>query len=177
MPKGGALSLNAISGIGMLAVGTLGFPYIGALQAEKAIEAVEANEAAQTAGLVKDGKISAKALADKDIYEIIKYQNLIGDAAAMGVTDEKAAKSIDGDVKRSAQGALGNMIVFPGIMLVAYLLLMGYYRQGGGYQAVELDEGGGGDDAGGDDGKSEAAEEPPAPEGNEAEGGDEDDES
>ncbi|MEE3198951.1 MAG: hypothetical protein VX254_02890, partial [Planctomycetota bacterium] len=153
MPKGGALSLNAISGIGMLAVGTLGFPYIGALQAEKAIAAVEANEAAQTAGLVKDGKISSEALSEKAIYEIIKYQALNGDAAAMGVADKDAAKKIDEDVGKSGQGALGNMIVFPGIMLVAYLLLMGYFKQGGGYQAVELDDGGGGggDDAGGDD--------------------------
>jgi hypothetical protein len=31
-PKGGALTLNAISGIGMIAVGVLGFPLIGALQ-------------------------------------------------------------------------------------------------------------------------------------------------
>ena len=160
MPKGGALSLNAISGIGMLAVGTLGFPYIGALQAEKAIEAVEATESATTAGLVKDGAINADVLTDKKIYEVIKYQVLNGNAAAMGVTDEAAAKEIDENVTKSAQGALGNMIVFPGIMLVAYLLLMGYFKQGGGYQAVELDDGGGGggDDAGGGDeiGKAEA---------------------
>ena len=31
-PKGGSLSLNAISGIGMIAVGVLGFPFIGFLQ-------------------------------------------------------------------------------------------------------------------------------------------------
>ena len=40
-PRGGALTLNAISGIGMLAVGTLGFPYIGALQADKEIQEVK----------------------------------------------------------------------------------------------------------------------------------------
>ena len=31
-PKGGALTLNAMGGIGMLAVGILGFPFIGYLQ-------------------------------------------------------------------------------------------------------------------------------------------------
>ena len=35
-PKGGALTLNAISGIGMIAVGILGFPFIGALQEKTA---------------------------------------------------------------------------------------------------------------------------------------------
>ena len=32
-PKGGALTLNAVGGVGMLAVGVLGFPFIGLLQA------------------------------------------------------------------------------------------------------------------------------------------------
>ena len=36
-PKGGALTLNAISGVGMLAVGVLGTPYIGALKEKKAV--------------------------------------------------------------------------------------------------------------------------------------------
>ena len=39
-PKGGALTLNAISGVGMLAVGVLGFPLIGALQEKKGISEV-----------------------------------------------------------------------------------------------------------------------------------------
>ena len=36
-PKGGSLSLNAISGIGMIAVGILGFPFIGQLQDKTAV--------------------------------------------------------------------------------------------------------------------------------------------
>ena len=42
-PKGGALTLNAISGIGMLAVGTLGFPFIGKLMVDTENAAVVAN--------------------------------------------------------------------------------------------------------------------------------------
>ena len=53
-PKGGALTLNAISGIGMLAVGTLGFPYIGTLQADRENVALVSNEtvAKELPGLV-----------------------------------------------------------------------------------------------------------------------------
>ena len=46
-PKGGALTLNAIGGIGMLAVGALGFPYIGTLQADKKIDAIAASPTRQ----------------------------------------------------------------------------------------------------------------------------------
>ena len=73
-PKGGALTLNALGGIGMLAVGTLGTTYIGVLQADKQIEAVVASEEVQEAipGLVKDEEVTV--LEDKDIYYILKYQ-------------------------------------------------------------------------------------------------------
>jgi hypothetical protein len=79
-PKGGALTLNAISGIGMLAVGTLGFPYIGALQAEKAIEASAVHKQLndQVPGLTADGKLTT--LTEKKIYEIIEYE-VIDDTA------------------------------------------------------------------------------------------------
>ena len=73
-PKGGALTLNAISGIGMLAVGTLGFPYIGALQAGKQIEATTNSSelSKQVPSLVAEGKL--QAVNEKSIYEIIKYE-------------------------------------------------------------------------------------------------------
>jgi len=45
-PKGGALTLNTISGIGMLAVGILGFPFIGYLQESTATKSLEASSPA-----------------------------------------------------------------------------------------------------------------------------------
>jgi len=40
-PRGGALTLNAVSGIGMLTVGMLGAPIIGAFQSNSQIEALQ----------------------------------------------------------------------------------------------------------------------------------------
>jgi hypothetical protein len=58
-PRGGALTLNALGGIGMLAVGVLGFPFIGALQANKKIDMVAATPAAQAApDLVINGQLT-----------------------------------------------------------------------------------------------------------------------
>ena len=143
MPKGGALTLNAISGIGMLAVGTLGTPYIGTLQANKEIKAVASSDVAKNVpGLVKDGKLTV--LEDKKIYEILSYQTISASklaelektlpaAKAAEVTNE--LKDISG---RSKQGALADMIVFPIFMLVGYLLLIGYFKARGGYKAEVL---------------------------------------
>ena len=142
-PKGGALTLNAISGIGMLAVGTLGFPYIGALQADKQIQAVVATDAAKkTPGLVENGKLTA--VEDRKIYEVIKYQAI--DEAKLGAAiaklppdDQPPASKAIGDARgASNQGALGNMALFPILMLVSYIALLFYFKTKGGYKPVEL---------------------------------------
>ena len=150
MPKGGALTLNAISGIGMLAVGTLGFPFIGTLQATQEIAAIKADEKITKSlpGLVKDGKLTV--VEDRTIYEIIHYQaisethvivedgkekqvegkldKLIDDT----IPETEKRKEIRDEVKKvkehSKQGALANMIVFPIVMLAGYLILIGYFK-------------------------------------------------
>jgi len=144
-PKGGALTLNALGGIGMLAVGTLGFPYIGTLQASKEIQAVTANEEITSAvpGLVADGKLTV--LEEKTVYEIIKYETISQDKLNEKLAElpsEKQAEVAEqvADVSaRSKQGALANMCVFPAIMLAGYALLGLYFKSRGGYQAQHLD--------------------------------------
>jgi hypothetical protein len=142
-PRGGALTLNAISGIGMLAVGTLGFPYIGALQAGKQIEAVTENQAiiAQAPSL-KDGNFTTS----KSIYEVIKYDTvddkLLSARLAEDIEDEKSRDVLQAEIKtardNSAQGALADMTLFPIIMLGAYLLLIFHFKNKGGYKPIEL---------------------------------------
>ena len=168
-PKGGALTLNAISGIGMLAVGTLGFPYIGALQADKQIMAISTNQeiTAKVSGLGADGNFTAS----KSIYEVIKYDAVDNDLVAARLkeslpdeADRNATKAnIDKMLGASNQGALANMIVFPIIMLVAYIVLIMHFNGKGGYKPVELsaaadpggDSSGSSDDAEEDSGDTE----------------------
>jgi MFS family permease len=142
-PRGGALTLNAIAGIGMLAVGTLGFPFIGALQEGKRIDAVTSSEVATAVpGLIVDGQLTATQT--KDIYEIIKYPVIDGDAldgllATLPEEDKAEISAQLTELKSGAtQGALGSMAMFPAIMLVAYILLFLYFRSRGGYKAVDL---------------------------------------
>ena len=150
-PRGSALTLNAISGIGMLAVGTLGFPYIGKLQVDQEntaiVKSVEVMDLVP--GLVKDGEISV--LEDRSIYEVIKYK-AISDDGLNGLIDElpesdrAAATEQVADLRaRSSQGALAYMTIFPAIMFVGYLGLIVYFQSRGGYKPVELSAGKKGD--------------------------------
>ena len=144
-PKGGALTLNAISGIGMLAVGTLGFPYIGALQADKEIESVVAVQEVKDLGLLEGDKLKPEAQAQKKIYEIINY-NVLDDAAVKAAVakapadkKEEIEKKIADARAGSAQKALFNMSYFPMFMLLAYIALWGWFQSQGGYKPINLD--------------------------------------
>jgi len=143
-PKGGALTLNAISGIGMLAVGTLGFPYIGILQTRAQQAAIVQNKElqAEIPGLVAADKVVP--LTDKTIYEVLSYKDvdekqlttLIG--ALPAEKREAAAKRVDEVRSESNQGALGAMALFPVFMLVCYGVLIAYFQSKGGYKPVSI---------------------------------------
>lgn len=95
-PKGGALTLNALGGIGMLAVGTLGTVYIGVLQADKQIEAIVANDEIkkEVPGLVKDGELTV--LEEKVTYGIIKYEAIDNAQVQLLTRPTKETKGDDG---------------------------------------------------------------------------------
>jgi len=125
-PKGGALTLNAISGIGMIAVGVLGFPYIGFLQ--------ERTASSELAASSQD--IAAQVLVEKN-YLGLPYKAIdpekTGSLQAEGAVEALAAAN-----KAGQFDALAKMAAFPGFMLICYLMLGGYFQSRGGYTAVHL---------------------------------------
>jgi MFS family permease len=150
-PKGGALTLNAISGIGMLAVGTLGFPFIGTMQEKAQQKAIVSHEELpkQVPGLVVEGNV--KPVTDKTIYEVLEYSTVDEKAveALVAKLPEKAPSEKDWDQakakaelklvkERSSQRALAGMAFFPAFMLVCYIALIFYFKTRGGYVAEEL---------------------------------------
>ncbi len=149
-PKGGALTLNALGGVGMLAVGTLGFPFIGILQADKQIQAI-ANEPSivQSVDGLVDAQGNLTATKEQTTYYILKYSavdeakvsELVGTLPAD--KQDEVNKKIKEVKEASAQGALANMAIFPVIMLVAYIAMFLYFKSKGGYAAKHLttDEG------------------------------------
>ena len=148
-PKGGALTLNAISGIGMLAVGTLGTAYIGALQTKTQQDALVASAKVSEAvpGLIADGKVTA--LKEKAVYEIIKYDTVDDTKvkemiAGLPEANQEPATKLVKEVRDSGnQMALGSMITFPIIMLIGFLGILFYFKSKGGYKPIEIDSGGG----------------------------------
>ncbi len=127
-PKGGALTINAIAGIGMLTAGVIGGPLIGYMQERSAEMAIEA----QVPGVY--GQI-----ARQDSYVLGSYSAVDADKVAQLPADQKAEVQ---SVERSAkQSALAKITIFPAIMLFGYLGLLLYFRARGGYRPVSLAQG------------------------------------
>lgn len=217
-PKGGALTLNATGGVGMLGVGVVGAVFLGFIQdrsvatrleAEKpavykqvavdkhwvfgqyvavdadktvglvplasdpaAVEVTvkqqlaeklkhEPTESETKAALAADSsyqftvqrakaeaavKDSAKARLghepkgeelDKALGSDPAYQALL--AAQPDYSAQKKTAGVIGSIEESAKkGALATVAIFPGIMLVCYLILIGFFKSKGGYEAQVL---------------------------------------
>ena len=127
-PKGGALTLNAIAGIGMLAVGILGGPVIGKMAEDAVKVSVVSATSEETYG--KISKDSTYFLGDYTAVELAKVDALEG--------DEK--DTVKHSIQVGKQASLATVAIFPVFMLVCYLALTFYFKGRGGYKPVELEE-------------------------------------
>ena len=129
-PKGGALTLNAMGGIGMLAVGILGAPFLGYMQESTTTQQLRAADSA----LYEQVK-----MVPSPKYLLGTYEAIDPDKKA-AVMDDKAAAEIKTAETAGKFSALGKMAMFPLFTFACYLALLGYFKSRGGYKAVALDK-------------------------------------
>jgi MFS family permease len=125
-PKGGALTLNAIGGMGMLSVGVIGAVFLGNIQDRQIDrELFQQNPA-----------IHQKIVAEDKSSVFGKYKPLDQDKV---LSLEGEEQTVVETIKTSAKkNALLTVAIFPAIMLICYLVLILYFRSKGGYKAEEL---------------------------------------
>jgi MFS family permease len=136
-PKGGALMLNAIAGVGMISVGTLGNPAIGAIQ-DNAITA----EVRAADPLLADQVIGSRPglFGESFALDPAKRTELTSQLAADPQNTElqRQVNTINDVEHRTKQGTLGKIAVLPAIMLLCYLTLILYFKARGGYRPEHL---------------------------------------
>ncbi|MFT4550429.1 MAG: MFS family permease [Pseudoalteromonas tetraodonis] len=146
-PRGGALTLNAISGIGMLACGAIGFPLLGLFQIDTEKSELAASEivASKLPALIEtvDGETTLNAVkatpglfgeyttVDQDVID--KAIAALPEADRAAVT-EKTSHLVNGAPKKS----LAKIAIFPTFMLLAYIGLFLYFKSKGGYKAQSI---------------------------------------
>jgi MFS family permease len=124
-PRGGALLLSGIGGVGMIAVGTLGAPAIGTLQDHSLNRAVQA----QAADIYP--KVAATSTGLFGTNQIVSQTKI----NELPEADQERIRAIE---RQTKQHALSKIAVLPAIMCVCYLGLIVYFTSRGGYQAQVL---------------------------------------
>lgn len=126
-PRGGALTLNAMGGMGMIAVGVLGGDVLGTLVDYRVDHRLEQNAAIHS--VVTKPETTTK-------YGM-KYHDLDQTALAALPAEQKAeVETIRGETK---QTTLRIVAILPAIMFVCYLGLIVYFRSKGGYRIEHLE--------------------------------------
>ncbi len=125
-PRGGALTLNAIAGVGMLGVGILGAPVIGAIQDHHVTSVLQEEKPALYAQVIGEPRVGVLGT-----YYAIDEPKL----AALDDDQQTQVTAVQNEAK---QEALVQVAVLPLIMFVCYVGLWVYFKKTGGYAAVEL---------------------------------------
>jgi len=143
-PKGGALTLNTVSAMGLLTVGIFGFPFLGAVQDSYDAKAVLAAQPA-IVELVKSEErtIEMKGKPELIVQEkflfAVKYPSINADAImAQAEFPEDGKAALQEEIKNSGRKTLRVASILPIIMVLGFLAMLLWFRSQGGYKPVHL---------------------------------------
>jgi MFS family permease len=158
-PRGGALMLNAIAGVGMISVGTIGNPAIGAVQDRALTAELRAADPALARRVVvsRPGLFGESYALDPTARALLAEELAASAAEVQGSVPQELVESdrsrrLDARHQelsrqstllaaldsRTKQATLGRIALLPVIMLACYLALIAYFRRAGGYRAERL---------------------------------------
>jgi hypothetical protein len=129
-PRGGAITLNVVAGVGMLAAGIVGSPLIGGVQDNHMVKALAEYDAKN--GTQLEASLTMERKGVFGTYSAVDPAK----RAAVAPETKGVVDKIDNDSKRDA---LRSIAVLPLIMLLCYLGMLLYFRRKGGYKPVVLD--------------------------------------
>jgi MFS family permease len=165
-PKGGAMTLNTVSAMGLLTVGIFGFPFLGAVQDSFNAQTAMKEQPALVQK-VQDEKITftngagkEEAIFQQKEFFSVGYNSVNAGELKKLVTDEAAVAKLDTELQKTGQSSLKVAAVLPGIMAVCFILMILWFKSQGGYKPVVLTEEEGGD---GSDNKHDDPEGEPIP--------------
>jgi hypothetical protein len=133
-PKGGALAMGAMGGIGMLSAGMLGSPGIGYTQDHFASKELRDSNPSVYAAV--------KADQPNQFLFLPPVEGLDGIKVAELRKDSSEAKEVDEATEYGREMALKVTAAIPAAMAIGYLLLLLYFRAIGGYKLVDIGPGG-----------------------------------
>jgi hypothetical protein len=130
-PKGGALTLNCIGGVGMLGL-SVGMVFLGNIQDRTIEKEMLAHDAAQKTELHQTYLTDEKQSTFGGYFAV--------DQSKLAHAPEADLRQIEAMQAMAKKKTLSTAALFPVVMLGAYLALIAYYKRKGGYKARNIDQ-------------------------------------
>jgi fucose permease len=132
-PKGGALTINMITAVGMIGVGIVGAVFLGYVQDTETDQKLLAFDRNQQTRLHAE-------------YVTVEKKSIFGNYLSLDMDKLESAPEQDrntvSEIQLNAQkSALKVVAILPLIMLVCFVLLFFYFRSIGGYRSISLAQG------------------------------------
>ncbi len=145
-PKGGALTLNTVSAMGLLTVGIFGFPFLGAVQdhynAKSVIELHPAIvETVRAEGRTITVKESEEAIVQEKVLFGVPYSAInSGAIMAQPEFNEADKEPLQAKLKNTGRKTLRVASALPISMAIGFGLILLWFRAHGGYKPINLSE-------------------------------------
>lgn len=127
-PRGGALTLNTVSAIGLLSVGIIGTPIMGAFHDYHVRDNVTAVSAEIAEASAKEGSFFGATYASIDKEK----------AAELATAAGKDKEYNEAQLLASSEALRTTAFAFPLVMLVCFAAIALWFKSRGGYKPVEL---------------------------------------
>lgn len=128
-PKGGAITLNGVSAVGVLFLGVLGTPYIGFKQDQDLAQRLSSPS---HSALYAEVKAASKPSLFGDVSTL--------DQEKIKTLSPEKHKELEAVQAASKRNVFSSIAVLPTFMLLCYVGLFLYYRSRGGYKPVDIGE-------------------------------------
>lgn len=144
-PRGGALTLNTVSAMGLLTVGIFGGPFLGALQDNFDAKTVMKNHPALVKQIQDEGRTvvvkgNAKQIIEREIFFGVDYPIVRVDAfMEQPEFPAEAKEPLKEKLKNTGRMTLRAATSLPITMAIGFFLILMWFRKTqGGYKPVEL---------------------------------------
>jgi fucose permease len=140
-PKGGAVTMGTVGGIGMLSAGLLGGPGIGYVQDKYASEKLKQESASvyeQYAAKDESHFLLFKPIKGLDGKKVGELMDKVDGKQKLTPAEQADAKPVEEARLYGGQMALRKTALVPAVMAIGYLVLLIYFRFKGGYRAEVL---------------------------------------
>ncbi len=142
-PKGGAMTINTVSAMGLLTVGIFGNPFLGSVQDSYDTQAIIKHQAPLVEKIKEEKRTYKDDGKDKLIYRTeelfgVQYAYINKDVFLTQEIKAEELPALKEELNKTARSTLRMAAVLPLIMAIAFILLLIYYRARGGYKPVNL---------------------------------------